>query len=626
MDPTIEPTHRPTIYPTIDPSQDPTEDPTVGPTLDPTIDPTTDPTNNPTLVPTTDPTKDPTYDPTDDPTDDPTAQPTKYPTKEPTIVPTISPTTAPSSPPTGSPLSFAELLNMNTNNDASSTDDIFVIGIGSIAIVILFVAFIMKRNDDQSYEVIALYLLQCFDLYSDGILAAVLYDYYLYSDTQVDMDQQQRSFIALLWLVCALSTIVPYFVNIFTSIRIINKVSRERDIPQFTKDYFDSYNNVYALFTLLSGGCYTTLALLNCKLFNLAIFNSGLSRYKLSQFEHFKIINTVILENCPQIAVQGLALYTFGSEVNGVFGATIWASFISSFLSILLSVMVWFLRRTGNNEYFRIQLDVSVAAAVAAAHTINGTVVSCITGMGTSDDYCTDVYSMRMIEKSRYRNKLGDEIANYLGIAKPNMEILSAFERQNRLRVNGIFRYNKQELRQPAALEKSAECLDFVRLLQNVYDVTDAYLDISVRINKVDDKDGAPTSDAPGIGDDMPRLDAQSLLSEWGLSQYWNVLQQHGYDDVGDWNDVIGDRTKLEEWGFKEGHISRFEKKYKQRFPKESAGEDQIELQATKVCKEIEGDVDGITIMSRVRSFSNDPEHEVQTEENKANEKDLIET
>eukprot|EP01083_Nonionella_stella_P181279 648812_1 len=357
LEPTNDPTDDPTFDPTVDPTFDPTMNPTMYPTVDPTVDPTTDPTNNPTTNPTRDPTVDPTIDPTSDPTRDPTTEPTRDPTIDPTTDPSIDPTTqptadptttptvAPSAAPTDNPNSFAELLDeldINGSSEASGlqSEMLVTLGLGSIAVFILILALLTKRNDDQNYEAVALYLLQCFDLYSDAILAGLLYNYYLHAQSNdAVFDEQQKGFLALLCWVSILSAVVPYFLNIFTSIRIIGKLSREKNIPSFTKDYFDSHTSVYALGVLINGGCYTTLALLNSKLFNLSVFNSGLSTYKLRQFEHFKIFNTVFMENLPQICVQGLALYTFGSQTSIVFGSTIWASFITSLLSVLLSIM-----------------------------------------------------------------------------------------------------------------------------------------------------------------------------------------------------------------------------------------------------------------------------------------------
>eukprot|EP01083_Nonionella_stella_P126290 382188_1 len=368
-DPTLEPTYDPTNDPTVDPTMDPTTDPTTptnNPTIDPTRDPTIDPTIDPTRDPTIDPTIDPTSDPTMDPTRDPTSDPTRDPTTQPTTDPTTSPTVAPSIAPTGHPSSFAELLDgLTISGEAGAGgfqgEMLVTLGLGSLSLFILVLAVFTKRNDDQDYEAVALYLLQCFDLYSDVILAALLYNYYLQAQSNTTVfDEQQIGFLALLCWVCILSAVIPYFLNIFTSIRIIGKLSREKNIPSFTKDYFDSHTSVYALGVLLNGGCYTTLALLNSKLFNLPLFNSGLSMYKLRQFEHFKIFNTVVLENLPQICVQGLALYTFGEQTSIVFGSTIWASFITSLLSVLLSIMIWSLRRIGNNDYFRISLKLSV--------------------------------------------------------------------------------------------------------------------------------------------------------------------------------------------------------------------------------------------------------------------------
>eukprot|EP01083_Nonionella_stella_P091383 255496_1 len=641
MEPTKDPTHDPTIDPTIGPTRDPTLYPTIYPTVDPTVDPTTDPTTNPTTNPTRDPTVDPTIDPTTDPTRDPTTEPTRDPTVDPTtdpthdpsvqptLDPTATPTVAPSFAPTHSPSSFAELLDeLNINGEADTSgfesETTVTLGLGSIAVFILVSALITKRNDDQDYEAVALYLLQCFDLYSDVMLAALLYNYYLHARSAAVFDKQQTDFLSLLCWVCVLSAIVPYFLNIFTSIRIISKISREKNIPSFTKDYFDSRTGVYALGVLINGGCYTTLALLNSKLFNLPVFNSGLSSYKLRQFEHFKIFNTVVLENLPQICVQALALYTFGSQTSIVFGSTIWASFITSVLSVLLSIMVWCLRRTGNNDYSRISLKLSVFDVVSQnmKHTINGMDIDGILTPQNDDKYDADAYLKRMIQNSnKYRKQLGIQIAKHFGLAPSNIQILSAYPLQNKLMVNAIFRCNKHESHKfdSDTLEAHAICIEFVELLQNVYDIKGAWLGIQIEVYQMDEKQTQGrtsnvhnerqmnTAMAALGGDD--EMDAHSLLNKWKLGMYWNVLRQNGFTEVADWEHLFEDTEKLKEWGFKEGHIWKLKRKYEEEFHCAAASVSSLHVQI-EVPQVAEGVVNGTkekektNAMAKIQSYS----------------------
>eukprot|EP01083_Nonionella_stella_P081063 223099_1 len=569
---------------------DPTNDPSMDPTKDPTVDPTQDPTK--------DPTNDPTVNPTDDPSNDPTTDPTANPTSDPTDAPSTSPSVSPTSTPSSSPLSFAEVLEDEFNavhDDKSSlqSDSVVVVGIGSFAAFILIVALITNRNDDQDYTAVALYLLQCLDVYSDIALALLLYQYYGYANNEPQLiERTDKEFLALLCWVCALSAIIPYFLNIFTAITIIGKIARERYIPSFTKDYFDAHTGVYALCTLLNGGCYTTLALLNSKLFNLSIFNSGLSAYKLRQFEHFKIVNTVILENTPQITIQALALYTFGGEVSKVFGATIWVSFVTSLLSILFSLMVWGLRRKGNNDYFRILLDIAVMDGnEGTKHMINDEAMDSETQQDAKDSYDASEYLSQLIQNSKYRRKLGQSIANYIRIASSNIEILSAFTRDKTLRVNGIFRCNKLESRDPKLIQETVQSAHFIQLLQNVYSVSGAWLNVHVQIFDVNAGERESTARNTTAGDEPQ--DARGLLNEWNLGQYWNAMQQHGFDEVGEWEYLCLNTEQLKACGFEAGHIVRFQRKCKQHWTND------VELQVVE-----EGGEGHTNKMTKVQSHS----------------------
>eukprot|EP01083_Nonionella_stella_P022623 62567_1 len=550
------------------------------------------PTTNPTLSPRRYPSKNPTHAPSIDPTGNPSSNPTA-PSNDPTINPTINPTetpsSAPSSSPTLQPLSFADILDDLDVDNGMESEMLVTLGLGSIGIFVLILALITRRSDDQDYEAVVLYILQCFDLYSDIILALLLYNFYLYSQSSdIILDDRQRHFLALLCWVSVLSVFVPYFLNLVAAIRIISKISRDKSIPSFTNDYFDSNASLYALGVLLNGGCYTALTFLNSKLFNLSCLNSGLSYYKLRQFEHFKILNTVVLENIPQITAQCLAFYEFRSQTSVVFGSTIWASFITSVLSLLLSIMVWCLRATGNNDYFRISLQLSILDAHHhTKHMLNDMDIDAIPPIN-KDQYDVDTYFMKMIENSRFRYILGMRIATHFGITSSNIQILSAYQSlQHQLQVNAIFRCNKHEsqLYESNKLVRSAMCIGFVELLQNIYDIKGALLCFQMNVYPMD---GTEDIEPIRRGTET-EMDPHSLLKKWKLEMYWNVLQEHGFTEIAEWEYLMESADKLEKWGFKEGHIMQFKRKYKKRFEAEEDCALQIELQEAKEAREGDG-------------------------------------
>eukprot|EP01083_Nonionella_stella_P064788 169182_1 len=338
-----------------------------------------------------------------------------------------------------------------------------------------------------------------------------------------------------------------------------------------------------------------------------------------------------------------MALYTFGAQTSIVFGSTIWASFITSLLSILLSIMTWSLRRTGNNDYFRISLKLSVLDVVnqimkhtvnkqrmrtdsnfkrVSKHTVNGMDIEVRPPRMNADKYNADAYFECMIQNSKYRNQLGIQMANHFGIASSNIEILSAYPLQNKLEVNGIFRCNKHESHKfdSDTLEARAICIEFVELFQDVYDIDGAWFGIQIHVyhmdeahtSNVDNERQTNTAITAPSGD--REMDALSLLNKWKLGMYWNTLRQRGFTEVEEWKDLVLDTEKLKGWGFKEGHILQFQRKYKEEFHSLYV---QIELQSNDVHEMAGGDTDkGRTnVMAKIQSYSTQNEGIVKFKE-----------
>ncbi len=71
--------------------------------------------------------------------------------------------------------------------------------------------------------------------------------------------------------------IVPYVMNLYSSINITRKIANDDNISSYSKQYFRGKSKIFTLLVLLSGGSFRALKFMNCNLFGLAILSSGLS-------------------------------------------------------------------------------------------------------------------------------------------------------------------------------------------------------------------------------------------------------------------------------------------------------------------------------------------------------------
>lgn len=92
---------------------------------------------------------------------------------------------------------------------------------------------------------------------------------------------------------------------------------------------------------IITGSTYTAVDITASKLFGLAIFNNGLTSMDLIHFQDLKVVNSVVLENIPQLIVQivFLALYGVGQS------SVVLYALVSSGLSITTVVIGYLLMK-----------------------------------------------------------------------------------------------------------------------------------------------------------------------------------------------------------------------------------------------------------------------------------------
>ena len=77
--------------------------------------------------------------------------------------------------------------------------------------------------------------------------------------------------------------IVPYFVNICSSINITRQIDGSESISEYTKSYFRAKNKLYTILVLLCGGAFPALKLMSSNLFGMTLFSAGF-RYVICWF------------------------------------------------------------------------------------------------------------------------------------------------------------------------------------------------------------------------------------------------------------------------------------------------------------------------------------------------------
>lgn len=187
--------------------------------------------------------------------------------------------------------------------------------------------------DDQQIGSVLIFFMQLVDLYSDIIL---FIQYKLYHNCSKGDDQFPDNISNQLnWLfILSLGFVaVPYFGNLASSMGVIQSIANDKVMSGFTKKYFQNQTKLYSLLVLLSGGSIRSLKLMSSNLLGISKFSSGLSSLQIQQFRAHHLIGTVLMENIPQLAMQGFFMFHLG-----VYTDTVLISFISSVINVVLSI------------------------------------------------------------------------------------------------------------------------------------------------------------------------------------------------------------------------------------------------------------------------------------------------
>ena len=307
-------------------------------TVDSSEEPTAEPTINPTISPS-----DPTDSPTNEPTKMPTMQPSVSPTP-PTLDPTAAPSASPSFSPTAMPLTLKELLKLRVDDewyfDEISEYSCYVIILsGVLGVAVVYLIGRRKRKKAEKYYVegqgylsMILYATQIIDVLSDIFFFIQMNEYRKHG--QVDDDVPDHKIFGILFIISFIFVIVPYILNISSSVRVVQRVTAGDSISEYTKKYFQRNAKLYSILTILSGGAFPALKVMNSNFMSLQILNAGLSTNQLERFRFYHLLSTLFTENLPQLGLQAFVMFYLK-----ISSTIVVISFVSSVFNVLLNFL-----------------------------------------------------------------------------------------------------------------------------------------------------------------------------------------------------------------------------------------------------------------------------------------------
>merc|ERR1712228_43204 len=125
---------------------------------------------------------------------------------------------------------------------------------------------------------------------------------------------------------------------------------------EYTKNYFKRFGKLYSIGTLISGGSFCTLGLLNSNWIGVIFFQCGLSQKQMEKYASHKILLTTFLENVPQLIIQSICIWKLE-----IITFTVIIASLSSVFNILLSIMSTIISRVTHKNQKEIPLTINLS-------------------------------------------------------------------------------------------------------------------------------------------------------------------------------------------------------------------------------------------------------------------------
>eukprot|EP01083_Nonionella_stella_P114118 337062_1 len=344
----------PTRAPTPKPTQSPTAAPTPSPTRPPTSE-TFTPSFSPTAAPSFMPSVSPSNAPTSPPTVNPTMAPSVPPSKAPSVPPTIAPSVPPTKDPTGTAVTGDDFTAMQDQLDTLAVTHQWVFsgftaGIIAIALCAWIDAHCIRKNDYLQITFILGIALQTLDMFSDCFFAFNMGIW--------------RSVSPIYVLILALSVTFIVSPCAFTMGQLIHH-SRKHWIKSSdqVRTWLASRANVLYFASIITGSSFAAVSLCNSYLFQLGVFDMGLTRNEIHAFMYKRVYSVVLLENIPQLCLQCFFVYSSGALDDLI---TI-SSIIFSILSIIVSILSMATQRSISRGQGTVSIFMNVTGSVVTA-------------------------------------------------------------------------------------------------------------------------------------------------------------------------------------------------------------------------------------------------------------------
>ena len=319
---------------------------------------------------------------------------------------------------------LAQKVEEKSSMDEISQALVYTIAVIGLAVMLVAVRVHLRRQRDgqftiegQKYLDVLLFHAQIIDVISDICFCVQLREYYDYGKTQEGVDAKDTIILLVLWIVSLVFVSVPYFSNIWSSVLILRSINEAHTTSDFTVRYFSRNASVYSILTILSGGSFPALKVMNSNIFSLPQFGAGLSPTQLAAFQKLHLFSTILLENVPQLAIQGFVLWYLHMS-----GPIVFISFFSSVFNILTSILTAVvhivLHRNSTEAKFVIKLSWSRLTA------------------GRVETKSEQVPSVRIGRRQRLRDEL--DLMNYGGHKSMNFEIVASKRQRDSCLLYGV--------------------------------------------------------------------------------------------------------------------------------------------------------------------------------------------
>ena len=362
--PSIPPTLYPTSVPVISPSNSPSAAPSPTPTINPSGIPTqvpstpsTSPSIPPSTYPSNSPSNSPSYFPSTTPSISPSYSPSHSPSHLPSSSPSISPSSSPSTVPSSVPTINASDTSSNNNtnilgddkNEDEYNDDDISINVGEWEFGTLF--FIIGSLLAPKFAVLLHKYCDC--IYAprvskikhtlDGVnWLSIEKSFFNFGDFFSDLifsmfllfDNYYLKYYALFF------TLMPHLLSNIIAMYWMHYV---RTHIIYTSKYVNSYDWMIVI-TSVFFGFYTSIELCQSRLFYLDMFNLQFKKEIGKKLYKFRFVNSVILENLPQVIIQIMHINDHGIDMIS------FISMIFSFTSIMHHVFLSLSRWTRSDS------------------------------------------------------------------------------------------------------------------------------------------------------------------------------------------------------------------------------------------------------------------------------------